>query len=88
MTRPKIKKVDTAKRKKERKEAQRQLAEQTSMIAKHPKECCVCQKPFERTHETVKTWMVVIREAKKVIRLTCPQCWETVERVTRKEKPE
>jgi hypothetical protein len=75
--RPKIRKVNTNKRKKERKLAQERLQKQTAAFLDHPKECCVCNTPFERTRETVKTWQVVTRENR--VRLTCPDCWDKVE---------
>ena len=82
--RPKIRKVNTNKRKKERKAATKRLAEQTSTFLKHPTECCLCHEPFERTKETVKTWQVVVRE--KRVRLTCPECWDTISEVLENEK--
>lgn len=78
MSRPKIRKVNTAKRKKEAKEVQKKLALQASLMMKHPKECVVCKDPFERTHETIKTWHVTVIEEKKKVHLTCPKCWQTI----------
>jgi hypothetical protein len=71
--RPKIRKVDTNKRKKERKAAQETLQKHAAAFVDHPKECCVCKVEFERTKETVKTWQVIINESR--VRLTCPNCW-------------
>ena len=72
--RPKIRKVNTKKRKQERKDARERLAEEASqMLSNHPTECCVCHTKFERTQETVKTWNVTINESR--VRLTCPKCW-------------
>ena len=81
----KLRKVNKAKRKKERKDAQERLAQKTSFLLDHPMECCLCKKPFERTHETVKTWMVTASEEKQTVYLTCPPCWDKVESVVRKE---
>ena len=67
----KIRKVNTNKRKKDRKEAQKRLEKQTAAILDHPKECCVCKTEFKRTYETVKTWQVTVIEDR-----TCPDCWE------------
>jgi uncharacterized protein (DUF2225 family) len=71
----KIRKINKAARKKARKEAQEKLAKSVSLMASHPTECCVCATPFKRTHQTVKSWQVVIREER--VRLTCPSCWAT-----------
>ena len=81
MSRPKIRKVNTTKRKKKRKDSQKQLAEQAAIMVGHPKECSVCKKPFERTHETVKEWMVVVRGETQTARLACPGCWTHVNKV-------
>ena len=77
----KLRRVNAAKRKKERKETQRKLAERTASMLNHPTECCVCGIEFVRNRSTVKTWHVTIREDR--VRLACPDCWclvqETVE---------
>ena len=75
----KIRKVNTNKRKKERKDAKEKLEKQTAAFLDHPKECCVCKTEFERTHETVKTWQVTVVEDR--VRLTCPDCWEVFGKV-------
>jgi hypothetical protein len=69
----KIRKVNQAKRKKARKEAQERLSEQAALMMHHPEECCVCKTDFKRTKENVKTWQVTIREGR--VRLTCSACW-------------
>ncbi len=73
----KLRKVNTAKRKQERKSAQEKMERQAALFAKHPTECCVCNEHFERTKETVKSWQVIIREDR--VRLTCPKCWNTIQ---------
>ncbi len=78
----KLRKVNTTKRKKERKEAQERLQKQTAALLDHPKECCVCQVEFKRTKETVNTWHVIIRESR--VRLTCPKCWGIINEVVEK----
>ena len=74
----KLRKVNRKKRKQKRKDAQETLSERASMMMSHPTECCVCTTPFERNHETVKSWMVTVIEAKKTVRLTCPACWKKI----------
>ena len=71
--RPKLRKVNTKKRKKKRAEAQQQLQKQAAAFLKHPTECCMCKAKFERTPDTVKTWQVVVNDDR--VRLTCPTCW-------------
>ena len=79
----KLRNINTKKRKKERKNAQRKLQKQTAAFLKHPTECCVCKTEFERTTETVKTWQVVVREER--VRLTCPNCWGIIQEVVEKD---
>ena len=81
---PKIRKVDTNKRKKERKSAQAALQKQTAALLDHPKECCVCDTHFERTKETVKTWHVVVNGSR--VRLTCPGCWGMIQEAVGSDK--
>jgi hypothetical protein len=69
---PKLRKVNTKRRKALRKELNKYLADQAEAFMNHPKECCVCAEPFERTAETTKTWQVVVKEDK--ILLSCPAC--------------
>ena len=75
----KLRKVNTAKRKKARKDALARLEQQAAAFLDHPQECCVCKKEFERTTETVASWQVTVREDR--IRLTCPPCWSTIKKV-------
>ena len=73
----KLRKVNSSKRKKDKKEIEEKLQQQADLLAKHPKECCVCNKEFQRNHETVKTWQITV--IKKRVRLTCPACWGRIE---------
>jgi len=82
----KIRKVNAAKRKKEIKEAQKRMAERTSMLLNVPEKCCVCETQFDKkSKEMATTWHVVVMEQKKKIHLTCPVCWEAVEKVVEKD---
>ena len=80
----KIRKVDTNKRKKKRKEIEKALQQQTAMFLDHPRECCMCRIDFERTKETVKTWQVVTQEGR--VRLTCPECWNILLRTLKENE--
>ena len=83
MSRPKLRKVNTAARKKKQKSAQAALQARTSMLLDIPEECCVCQAGFDKkSKEMAQTWHVVVYDERKVIRLTCPGCWELVEKTT------
>ena len=73
---PKLRKVNSKKRKAAAKEANENLRKKTAQFLNHPTECCVCLRPFERTAETVKTWQVTVREDR--VRLTCAPCWKII----------
>lgn len=72
----KLRKVNKAKRKREHKEAEQLLMSRVSLMMNHPKECCVCNTEFVRTHEAVKTWNVTVADDR--VRLTCPECWSAL----------
>jgi len=74
LKRPKLRKVNTAKRKKERKAAEAALRRATSAMLDMPSGCCVCEREFDRNQETVKTWQVVVKGDDMT--LTCPECWD------------
>jgi len=77
---PKIRKMNTARRKKARKQAQEALKQKTSMLLDMPEECCVCNDAFDKkSRDMVQTWHVVVFESKKIVRLSCPDCWEKIE---------
>tara|TARA_R110000824_G_scaffold160020_4_gene334688 strand:- start:350 stop:610 length:261 start_codon:yes stop_codon:yes gene_type:complete len=81
MSKPKLRKVNLAKRKEQRRKAAAQLEATTSMIMDHPTDCCMCKKLFTRNQDTVKTWMITVAEEKKTAHLTCPDCWATINEV-------
>jgi len=82
VTRPKLRKVNSAKRKKKQKAAQEELQKKTGMFLGLPDKCCVCEAPFDKkSREMARTWNVVVYEEEKVIRLTCPPCWKKIELV-------
>ena len=80
----KLRKVNTRKRKQERKDAVEALQKKTAAFLDHPKECCVCSAEFKRTRQTVKTWQVTVRENR--VRLTCPDCWGKIQEVLENEE--
>jgi len=88
MSLPKIRKSNTAARKKARKEAQKEAQERlqktTAAFLDHPTECCLCKASFVRNKKTVKTWHVVVNEDR--VRLTCPECWGLIAKLVEKEE--
>lgn len=84
MNRPRIRKVNTKRRKLLRKELNKALAKQAAAMINHPKECCSCAAPFERNKETVRSWHVMVEEDKAL--LTCPACRVKLETVAEKKE--
>ena len=82
MSRPKLRKVDTAKRKKERKATQEVLKKRASMLLDIPEECCACQEVFDKKNKKMaQTWHVTVFDDRKIVRLTCPPCWQKIENI-------
>lgn len=87
MSRPKLRKVNTQRRKQERREAERNLKRRANMLLDIDENCCVCDAAFDKKNkEMATTWHVVVYEAKGVARLTCPNCWSKVEEAVQKKK--
>ena len=67
MSRPKLRKVNTQRRKQERREAERNLKRRANMLLDIDENCCVCRAPFDKKNkEMATTWHVVVYEAKEV----------------------
>ena len=82
----KIKKVNTNKRKKERKKSQKTLQRRLNFILDLPEECCACKKAFDKKNKKMaQTWSVAVFESREVIRLTCPECWSKVKDMIERE---
>ena len=77
-----MKKLRRPNHKKKSKEAQKELSKRTAQMVNHPKECCMCGALFERSHETVKSWQVVVREGR--VRLACENCWDLLQQTLEK----
>lgn len=71
----KIKRKNIAKN---RREAQKDMNEKTSLFFDLSEECSACEKSFDKTDkDMVSSWNVVVKEQEKVVRLYCPSCWNT-----------
>jgi len=75
----KANKLQRQQRTETRKEAEEILTKQVGMFGRLPDECNVCQKPFDKkSKEMAQTWIVVVRNEKKLVRLFCPECVDKV----------
>lgn len=74
----KKKKVSSLKKKlkrKQEKEAKKDLQEKVGLFNKLGEECLVCQKDFDKKNkEMVMSWSVIVKE--DTVRLYCPECWD------------
>lgn len=75
----KANKLERQNRVEARKEAEEKMVKQIGMFGRLPDECNVCQKPFDKkSKEMAHTWVVVVRNQEKLVRLFCPECVEKV----------
>ena len=70
------------------KDNSQKLADKIFQFDKLPDECLACLKPFDKkSKEMATTWNVVIRD-KDTVRLYCPECWDTAQKVIEQYKKE
>jgi len=70
------------------KDNSQKLADKIFQFDKLPDECLACLKPFDKkSKEMALTWNVVIRD-KDTVRLYCPDCWGTAQKVIEQYKKE
>ena len=63
---------------KAQKKAEKKMAKKLMMFDMLDDECAACQKPFDKkSKEHASSWNVIVREKEQVVRLYCPNCWET-----------
>ena len=69
------------KKKHKLKQAERDLQQKVGMFDKIPDACDACKETFDKKDKSmVQSWNVVVREAEGVVRLYCPECWNTARR--------
>jgi|6_EtaG_2_1085325.scaffolds.fasta_scaffold89231_2 hypothetical protein len=86
MSRPKIRKKNPSKKKNALKEAEKALQRRSGLFLNMPDKCCVCEGAFDKkSKEMALTWRVVVFEERQTVRLTCPTCWEGVEKMMEEE---
>ena len=72
-----------------RKEAEEILTKQVGMFGRLPDECNACHKPFDKkSKEMAQTWVVVVRNEEKLVRLFCPECVDKVKELFPDENKE
>jgi hypothetical protein len=64
------------------KKAEKKMAKKLMMFDMLDDECAMCHEPFDKTSkEHATTWSVVVREQEKLVRLYCPECWESANKL-------
>ena len=60
------------------KRAKKDLQKKMNMFDRLPDECSACLEDFDKKDkEMVKSWRVVVRNDEGLVRLYCPNCWDT-----------
>ena len=66
------------KKRRKQKEAEKEFQQKVGMFDKLSDACDACRKTFDKKDKSmVQSWSVVVREAQGVVRLYCPNCWDT-----------
>ena len=77
-----------SKRKTERaakKAAEKEIKKKINLFDKLPHECSACLKEYDKTSKQMAMeWNVVVRKKEGIVRLYCPECWETARQIAAK----
>ena len=64
------------------KEAKKELQKKVGLFNKLGDQRLVCQKAFDKKNkDMVMSWSVVVRNDDETVRLYCPTCWDTAQKV-------
>jgi predicted RNA-binding Zn-ribbon protein involved in translation (DUF1610 family) len=75
-------KIKRQKEKKAKKQQKKDISQKMGMFDRMPEECSACEARFDKKdREMVATWNVVVREEEKIVRLYCPDCWDSAKRI-------
>ena len=60
-------------------EAKKNMTSELNMFDRLPNKCDTCHKDFDKkSKEMAQTWIVVVRNEQKLVRLFCPECVDKV----------
>tara|TARA_B100000287_G_scaffold194355_1_gene183493 strand:+ start:801 stop:1058 length:258 start_codon:yes stop_codon:yes gene_type:complete len=75
---------ESQKRKRAEKKLNNDVSEKMGLFDKLPDICNACEKKFDKKDKSmVQSWNVVVREQEGIVRLYCPQCWESAMKAIR-----
>ena len=64
---------------KQKKDVQKELSKKVGLFNLLPEKCHLCEKPYDKkSKEMAQTWIVVVRNEQKLVRLFCPECVDKV----------
>ena len=76
-------------RREKEKEAKKELQKKVGLFNKLPDHCLACQKDFDKKNkEMVMTWSVVVRSDTEIVRLYCPECWNSAKKLVEETEKE
>jgi len=64
------------------KQKEKDIKQKLMMFDRLPNECLTCHTAFDKLNkEQVKTWFVIVKEEKNIVRLYCPECWKKAQEI-------
>ena len=67
-----------------KKDAEKEMKQALGLFDKIPEDCLTCKTKFDKKDKRmVSEWQVVVRKEEKVVRLYCPECWDTAIKIVK-----
>jgi len=67
-----------------KKDAEKEMKQALGLFDKIPENCLTCKTKFDKKDKRmVSEWQVVVRKEEKVVRLYCPECWNTAIKIVK-----
>ena len=67
-----------------KKDAEKEIKQALGLFDKIPEKCLTCDAKFDKKDKRmVSEWQVVVRKEEKVVRLYCPECWNTAVKIVK-----
>jgi len=64
--------------KRNKKMAEKEVAEKVALFDKIPEVCLICNREFnKKDKEMVTSWYVIVRKEEAKVNLYCPPCWDS-----------
>ena len=67
-----------------KKDAEKEMKQALGLFDKIPEDCLTCKTKFDKKDKRmVSAWQVVVRKEEKLVRLYCPECWNTAIKIVK-----